>query len=1185
MLITDVGSCICNSFLVCFCCWSTGNLSVLALDGNFFTSTLPTELNDLKGLIFLNVSTNKLVGNLESFFANASYVYAVDLDFSLNAFTGHVPSKLFESSQLQSVILFSNCFSGTLSDAMCQSQSAQTYILDGLSSAPTCASKLDSTLLTDIFHGYFPKNFMKGSIPECLWSMPNLTTLHLSSNGFKGTIAPIASSLSKLQDINLRGNLLSGTIPAETLMKGNYYQLDFSRNRFSGILPYDMPLDGNITNYVDFSVNRLSGRAPASFVNYVYTGSNSTISHDDYYDYGDDTVPVVATATVNYATGNLFQCSGYLSSGSTTGDNNNDNNDSNVVCGSYDLNLSMLVWGLSCLGASAVIGLCIAFGVRSLSHREQSANAPTKSLFGDSVSYAMHWIRTAQTILRSADTDTAQHNQHQQQQQMRTDSGATTATTFSVSNHLVGANTLHTRAFLLNLRRIFSIFAILTVVYCTVVLLTYVALKVRSGDVTSSPYSTHTRQYGWIATSAYLHTYVPALLVTVYLFSSHKLIALCLFPTVIAHSVFDDSEATAGSQPSQRTDSDAAVSTVKSTRQDEDPNNRNNTFTARWVVPLALQIANIAVILIVNGIYVDLLIMDTLSVTELFFVQVAMSLFKLIWKNTYVTYATKVLEEESRFSLSTITVHQTLMYLFNFIAGPLLATLFTDSTCLYYAVEGQSSVTSSYFIQTVSVESCASLVYNHVANVDYTICNYIEVTQVQTSVLTPPWIYSYQCSSALLNNYIPVLFYVYTLSGLAIPCLQVAAMIAISLRPKELLNSAWLPNWVVRKLVLVPPAYLYVQAESLNNNHSGSSNASIDRRDRENVSNPIVVISTGKAQADDGARSANSMDSADDSSFPGYTTFASKPVSIDSQATGPGGNTLSEKSSQPGLHGDSHVIPTAIALADSSSFQDRPQPERKLVRVHALVSRLLLDLAVMLTFGLASPVLGFAICVSVVASVLRWNLLVGQYLSMLSLMMWPQDLTMAADVSPKSPQYLEHWRSMTMALEQSLAGGFDDISGSVLMVVCTSTIFWGMMVFDMMADSYGDDTGASYAAVFATVLPVLFWAHLYRFPVLTSIVSCCMPSQQLQQKQAQLQKPMNIRPSAARFGGGDDDYADAERGIQLSVDSSVRSSAIFGRTSDVVATAYPGDADGQRYGGRTVSTASNQSGLFNSRFA
>ena len=86
-----------------------------------------------------------------------------------------------------------NCFKGSLPENICNAKKLLVLVLDGLESSPKCSSYISS-----VTKGYI-SNPMKGNIPSCFYSLPNITTLHVSGNSFSGSLRDIkAKSLTDL---------------------------------------------------------------------------------------------------------------------------------------------------------------------------------------------------------------------------------------------------------------------------------------------------------------------------------------------------------------------------------------------------------------------------------------------------------------------------------------------------------------------------------------------------------------------------------------------------------------------------------------------------------------------------------------------------------------------------------------------------------------------------------------------------------------------------------------------------------------------------------------------------------------------------------------------------------------------------------------------------------------------------
>jgi Leucine-rich repeat (LRR) protein len=173
-------------------------LQYLYLQDNNLEGSMPTSILTLLYLQSIDLSGNQLLGgNITSMFSSnttKSLRYVVMSSMSL---TGSLPSSLFNLSNLKTLVLSLNCITGTLSSSICESTSLSSLILDGVGVGSSCSTNRGSR---SSFHGY---------IPSCLFSMPSLSTLHLTGNGLTGTL-PELSANSSLTTLSLTSNRLTG---------------------------------------------------------------------------------------------------------------------------------------------------------------------------------------------------------------------------------------------------------------------------------------------------------------------------------------------------------------------------------------------------------------------------------------------------------------------------------------------------------------------------------------------------------------------------------------------------------------------------------------------------------------------------------------------------------------------------------------------------------------------------------------------------------------------------------------------------------------------------------------------------------------------------------------------------------------------------------------------------------------
>ena len=101
------------------------------------------------------------------------------------------------------------------------------------------------------------------------------------------------------------------------------------------------------------------------------------------------------------------------------------------------------------------------------------------------------------------------------------------------------------------------------------------------------------------------------------------------------------------------------------------------------------------------------------------------------------------------------------MVLFNNIFIPVLVTMVIDVDCFQPIFISPSDITSTYSIQD----------YNCIAlGLNATCPQYSSLTSSVS--FTPPFIYSDQCSSAILTNYVPIYVLLFSITGLILPSFQ-----------------------------------------------------------------------------------------------------------------------------------------------------------------------------------------------------------------------------------------------------------------------------------------------------------------------------------------------------------------------------------------------------------------------------
>lgn len=317
-----------------YCTFS--NITVLKIDYNYLTGQLPKcGPNSLPLLYILQVQDNQLTGPLTNFFSPEAYRYLSVLDLSDNAFSGSFPTKVFQLPSLKSLAAVKNCFVGQIPESICDegqnlTSSLQVVALDGLHASSYCITHYWSPFRSSSSTGSF-STLMSGSLPCCLWRLPNITTLHFSGNGFTGTMPQFSSDLSKsLHDVSISHNRLKGTIP-DVILDHAFTNLDLSYNKLYGSIENfaHMPFSSDPTTKstgaaLNLENNRLSGRIPKVLEN---------------------------AFNVQILEGNIFDCDSKVPS--------HDPSAENYMCGSNELDSASIVFTVSITAVIVTVGIVI----------------------------------------------------------------------------------------------------------------------------------------------------------------------------------------------------------------------------------------------------------------------------------------------------------------------------------------------------------------------------------------------------------------------------------------------------------------------------------------------------------------------------------------------------------------------------------------------------------------------------------------------------------------------------------------------------------------------------------------------------------------------------------------------------------------------------------------------------------
>jgi Leucine-rich repeat (LRR) protein len=779
----------------------------LVFSFNMLSSSIPSYFSSMHSLQALNLSSNRLSGHIDSLSIDGGNSSLYSVDVSSNLLAGTLPPKFFVQANLSTILLYENCFSGSLPTSLCENTALQTLFLDELTG--NCGSLLPNGFKS-FMKGFFPKQLIKGGIPSCIWSMSQLELLQLSGNGLTGTLGDIDVSNSSLKTLLLASNRLSGTIPVSLQTSGQFIQLDLRGNKLSGTLNSGFAVNPK-ANVLDFSINRLSGRIPASFDN---------------------------VTSLNVLSGNLFQCQ----------ENNIPSDDPDAatyICGSDNFNQSLEF-------AVVALFLSLAIAITALAYRNW-------------LSLAMEFEKINLKIIR----------QHA------------------------------------------AVMVVVAYAVATVLVIFYSSFK--AAPLLADQYSTHSEQYLWTSTVAYLHGAAPPAMVLIVLFATAY--------------IFSSAEKYIGT-------GDAAMALPPADSSSDD----NPAPVSRKILRIALlHLTNIVLVVTVNGLYVGA-ILQGLSQDKLLVTQFFLGCFKMIWNFVAIPTLSQYIG-----GAGGNLPHRLFMSLFSMIGGPFISTFFTAKNCFLGAFVGESAIVSTSQVAGYGCQNLCSITCN--GNVCYescaTACGFYTGKSIEIS-MTPPWLYSYQCSSSLVKDYVPVFVLSYVTTGLVFP--------------------------IICLFVFAPPQVWNAVDEAKNR----------------------------------------------------MTEFATR-------------KTLSKRQESP-------------ERQMSASLSQKLEP---LVRGESIRRKMLGDVAVLMTFGIASPLLAVLLATQSAMLVLLLHFAVGRLVEVIS-----------HDAEPEIREKELKQRLLFLKIPA--------LTIEYFIVFCFVGAFWCLFVFDMIGDVRGNLAGG-LSILIPLCIPIIFW--------------------------------------------------------------------------------------------------------------
>ncbi|WMV60414.1 hypothetical protein MTR67_053799 [Solanum verrucosum] len=169
----------------------------------------PHLLRNVKTLWVLDISNNKIRGQIPNWFSRIRWDNLYYLNLSHNSLTGYLQQ--FHFHNLEYLDLKFNFLQGPLPSSICN---------------------MNNLKLLDL-----SRNNLSNSIPSCLGSMSSLTVLDLRRNNFTGSLPPLCEQNTSLRTIVLNGNQFEGTLPMSLLNCSGLEVLDMGNNAINDTFP------------------------------------------------------------------------------------------------------------------------------------------------------------------------------------------------------------------------------------------------------------------------------------------------------------------------------------------------------------------------------------------------------------------------------------------------------------------------------------------------------------------------------------------------------------------------------------------------------------------------------------------------------------------------------------------------------------------------------------------------------------------------------------------------------------------------------------------------------------------------------------------------------------------------------------------------------------------------------------
>jgi Leucine-rich repeat (LRR) protein len=917
------------------------SLRYLDMDNNFVTGTIPPEMQTLNNLIDLDLDKNRLTGTIPSALSRLSSLMYLSLD--TNSLTGTIPSEIGAMTLLNVLLVQNNHLSGSVDSLLWQAANLSLTSLD------------------------ISGNVFSGTIPSAIFLIPQINILSLSVNCFEGplpdtichaTTASIIAmdSLSsassckhswRLSFINrIFWKYFGGSYPTCITALPNLVVLHLSGNGLGGQLgvipPYSKLRNMSLTH------NRLTGTIPKSFQEWPFvqldlsvnrlTGeflSNISKAYSHATCFGEISPCIPRTGKISLTVNRI---SGTIPSEVYNAQRVDVLTGNTFSCGHlppedpvvnyYTCGSTLLDVAMACFGAVFVCLVLIALVVR-LSTRLAS---PSPSLAENTSSLSSSLPNRVQvhpfwSLIRRVFLETCEY--------------------VNWNQHLMAFCLPNLQAFNDLLDQFLRGIIFLSLLGIILNIPTY-ALKFQEDGTEDANITTHMWMYRWVLSLVFVSGLFPAVMLILSWVLSVVLVGWILRTRLVkenSHSRDNDDDAITArdSAVSQRRDSlrlttVTASVTVKEDRETTDSRRATlgnqedsmplmRSHVLRWGSLFLRALVNCAVVLTVHVIFVYLSATAEFTLGANLVAQFSLGAFMLAWNNVVVPEL--IIRSDPTMLVWDKLSIRVLMLLFNMIVVPCIATAFTRPSCFQYVLTPPEKISAEY-----SYSECGFAILNETSGEEQ--CVVPDDITIQLKPAEPPLIYNFQCGSELLTDYIPVYLYTYTFLLL----LPIARYL-------------WLWNIPIDSLPGDSSATLFVPSGIMFPDHWHSLPTYITSCEQQEEEEEQE-----RAKEQPLHRSSNSFPS------PMHITSA------DSRT----------QSAEPSSPPSSLSSPVDKKKREKERKRKRNPSKNNLWKPDSILSRLITHCAILLTFGVCSPVLSLAIVLAVVVSILEWKFVLGRFL-------------------------------------------------------------------------------------------------------------------------------------------------------------------------------------------------------------